>query len=248
MVVKYSNWYHLDSIQREASIKSVLNKLGFGVFAGLVMVMLGSTLWEAAQRAKVKPEEIQQALNNPTRIEQAQNFIQQEQSEEQEQEQPIDYPNTPTDTVLQDLIRLEGTVEYQTHTGSYRNNRFYPYNDTRNIPTIGYGHRILPGENFQNGITEQQAIQMLHQDAQIALDGANRLLNGYGVTPEAHEIVTEMTYQMGTTGVAGFEDMLEALQNHDYNTAADEMLDSEWARDQTPNRAIELANRMRNQQ
>ena len=54
-----------------------------------------------------------------------------------------------------------------------------------------------------------------------------------------------MVFQMGQRGVNGFHNMWNALENNDYDTAANEMLDSTWA-EQTPERAIELSERMRN--
>ena len=240
-----TDWYDNSKMIREAGFLDVLNKLGFTAFAGLVLVMLGSSIHHASQKASVSEEEIQQALNNPAMVEQAQRFIQQEGTEETQEQAQEAIPQQPTQMMIQNLIQHEGTRDYQEHTGSFRNGRFYPYNDSRNIPTVGYGHRILPGENFSNGITEQEALQMLQRDAQSAVDGANRILNGFNEGTETHEIVSEMVFQMGEDGVRGFRNMLMHLRRGEYEQAADEILDSDWAT-QTPNRARELANRMRN--
>ena len=42
------------------------------------------------------------------------------------------------------------------------------YRDTAGIPSIGYGHRVLPSESFPNGIDETQAGQLLAQDIRAA--------------------------------------------------------------------------------
>ena len=178
MATKHYNWYQASLMEREAA--SVARKLGFGVMSALVMLMLGSSLWNAAQHAQVTPEKVQEALKDPTQVAQARQEAQAFQQEEVQQEQaPVAYPTEPTDQFVQNIMRLEGTMEYQEHVGHYRNNRFYPYNDTRNVPTVGYGHRILPGENFQNGINNEQATQMLQQDAQNPVNSANQVLIGY---------------------------------------------------------------------
>jgi hypothetical protein len=80
---------------------------------------------------------------------------------------------------------------------------------------------------------------------------------------EAQEILIEMVFQMGrgleavkddegnviekSTGVRGFEKMRIALNQSppDFDTAADEMLDSQWAKKDSPSRAKKLAKRMR---
>ena len=38
------------------------------------------------------------------------------------------------------------------------------YNDIAGNPTIGYGHKLLPGESFPDGITQDQAQTMLIHD------------------------------------------------------------------------------------
>ena len=35
------------------------------------------------------------------------------------------------------------------------------YRDIAGIPTIGYGHRVLPSESFPDGVDEAQATQLL---------------------------------------------------------------------------------------
>ncbi len=57
-----------------------------------------------------------------------------------------------------------------------------------------------------------------------------------------------MTYQLGRGGLSKFKKMKGALCNGskpNYIDAANEMLDSKWAKKQTPRRAKELADRMR---
>jgi len=60
------------------------------------------------------------------------------------------------------------------------------------------------------------------------------------------EVMIEMAYQMGVRGLSNFTNFLAACKRGDYQTAADEMLDSRWAV-QTPSRARELADIVRAQ-
>ena len=59
---------------------------------------------------------------------------------------------------------------------------------------------------------------------------------------KAHEIIIEMVFQLGKTGVSKFRNMWKALEQDppQYSVAASEMLDSRWAK-QTPNRAKEMS-------
>ena len=63
------------------------------------------------------------------------------------------------------------------------------------------------------------------------------------ISDDAKEILCEMIFQMGYSGVGKFKNMIKALQNRDYTKASIEMLDSRWAK-QTPNRAKELSDHM----
>ena len=65
------------------------------------------------------------------------------------------------------------------------------------------------------------------------------------VSEKAQEVLCEMIFQMGYSGVGKFKNMIKALQNNDTKTASIEMLDSRWAK-QTPNRAKELSDDMAN--
>ena len=63
------------------------------------------------------------------------------------------------------------------------------------------------------------------------------------------DVLVEMAYQLGVRGCLNFKLMWKALEKEDYEIAADEMLDSVWARETpprgTPERAEELAGIMR---
>lgn len=51
------------------------------------------------------------------------------------------------------------------------------YKDVVGVETVGYGHRVLPGESFPQPITEQRASQMLAADALIAATIILRVVN-----------------------------------------------------------------------
>ena len=59
------------------------------------------------------------------------------------------------------------------------------------------------------------------------------------------DVVVEMCYQLGVSGFSKFKKTIDHLENKRYGKASAEMLDSKWAR-QTPNRALELSNIIKN--
>ena len=121
------------------------------------------------------------------------------------------------------------------------------YKDTLNKRTIGYGHLCV--EDWWEDDTEYPDAQLdriFDKDFDKAKDGASKLYEGCEISDTAKEIIIEMVFQLGPTGVSKFKNMWKMLKINppDYEMAANEMLDSRWAH-QTPSRAKELSNIMR---
>ena len=53
-----------------------------------------------------------------------------------------------------------------------------------------------------------------------------------------------MAYQLGPTSFSKFKRTIKLFKNKDYEGASIEMLDSKWAREDTPERAKELSERL----
>lgn len=116
------------------------------------------------------------------------------------------------------------------------------YDDSLGIPTIGYGFAIKDLV-LDEDIAEEILIRKLEKLKRNAISRFKWLED---MPQEVQEVVINMCYQLGVTGVSKFRKAISALQEGDWNEAADEMLDSLWAK-QTPNRATELSNIVRNQ-
>ena len=61
------------------------------------------------------------------------------------------------------------------------------------------------------------------------------------LSPLRQECLFSMRYQMGAGGLRGFRMMWEAIDDNNWIEAASEMLDSLWARDQSPERAKRIS-------
>ena len=121
------------------------------------------------------------------------------------------------------------------------------YLDTEKKATIGYGHLITEKDNFVEGVEykEKDLRQLFYKDFEKAETGADQVIGHIKeLHPEARNVIIEMVYQLGVTGVRRFSKLLLALENSDYKKASLEMLDSKW-RKQTTARCESLANIMK---
>ena len=130
------------------------------------------------------------------------------------------------------------------HEG-YRNK---VYLDTLGKRNVGVGHLCV--EDFWEDDKEYEEdflMDILKKDLQEAIRGAKQLMEDHGcadIDEQAEEILIEMVFQLGMTGVSKFKNMWKALSELNYVGASYEMLDSKWAK-QTPNRAKDMAQIMK---
>ena len=129
------------------------------------------------------------------------------------------------------------------HEG-YRNK---VYLDTLGKRTVGVGHLCV--EDFWEDDKEYEEkflMTILEHDLQTAIKGAKDLMSENGcndIDEIAEELIIEMIFQLGKTGVSKFRNMWKHLSAFEYSSAASEMLDSRWAK-QTPNRAQAMSAQM----
>ena len=141
-----------------------------------------------------------------------------------------------------DMDRLLESVK--KHEG-YRNK---VYLDTLGKRTVGVGHLCV--EDFWEDDKEYEEkflMEILQKDLQQAIRGARSLMEKHDcadIDEQAEEILIEMVFQLGMTGVSKFKNMWKALAELNYVGASYEMLDSRWSK-QTPNRAKAMAKTMK---
>ena len=119
------------------------------------------------------------------------------------------------------------------------------YLDSLGKKTIGYGHLvtedgILPGIQY----SKKELDELFEKDFSTALKDATKLVSHLDLPNEAFNVIIEMCFQLGLPKVTKFVNFLDALKNHDYSRAANEMLLSKW-NEQTPARCQELSNIIR---
>lgn len=119
--------------------------------------------------------------------------------------------------------------------------RNLPYEDSLGFLTIAIGHKIdsIP--------LSPAAMQMILEDDIAYTEAQLHKVIPYWhefLTAERQNVILEMAFQLGAKGVKNFKLMWIAIKAEDFDTAAIEMIDSQWSK-QTPKRAEALAERMR---
>ncbi|AXU95889.1 lysozyme [Erwinia persicina] len=133
----------------------------------------------------------------------------------------------------------EGTKQYQTKLGYYKNGKFWTYKDSLGFSTIGYGHLVLKGEDFTQGLTDVEADKLLDFDIAIALSDVLSLGLNLPKQSKWNDFMVLMVFQLGLTKTRQFKKFLAALKAGNYATAIIEVKDSIWYR-QTPNRVDQM--------
>lgn len=114
------------------------------------------------------------------------------------------------------------------------------YNDSRGVLTIGIGRNLR-----DNGITRTEALYLLDNDITEVCRRLDQFLPWWRTLDEPRSrALANMAFQMGVGGLMTFKKMLGALRQGFWQAAADEALDSAWAK-QTPARAQRIAETFR---
>ena len=151
-----------------------------------------------------------------------------------------------------DLPRLLASIE--RHEGRRRR----PYKDSEGVLTVGVGHN-LEVEIMARSWSDSEIDRLLGGDIAAAAAGAKTLVSAAAwreLGAPRREVLVEMVFQLGRSGVRGFRRFREALEAGDYEWAAGEMLWRKWRRGlpplrrslwrlQTPARCERLAEIMR---
>jgi len=114
--------------------------------------------------------------------------------------------------------------------------RLKPYKDTTGKLTIGFGRNL-----DDNGITENEALYLLKNDMETAINDIKTVLPFFNHFSENRKYaLISMMFNLGRTRFSKFENMIAAITVADWNAAATHALDSKWAT-QVGARANEIA-------
>jgi RHS repeat-associated protein len=109
-------------------------------------------------------------------------------------------------THAQQQISANGLKFIEQHEG-FRG-KIYP--DQAGHKTIGYGHKILPGEDFSKGITKPQALALLKSDVKDPVAEVNAALGG-PVAQNQFDALVDLAFNEGQVSVATGNEMMRAI-------------------------------------
>lgn len=125
----------------------------------------------------------------------------------------------------------------------------YPYKCKAGKLTIGVGHNLdncpltkqekefIGHDGRSKPITKAQAFYLLRNDIERVLNSLNRKIPWWkNLNEDRQYVLLDMCFQLGIDGLLGFKKMLSAMGIGNFERAAEECLDSKYAR-QVPIRA-----------
>lgn len=139
------------------------------------------------------------------------------------------------DAMLNKELRRDEGVEYS------------PYKDSVGIWTVGVGHnmaaKLLP-KDWIFPLTDAQVDQLLAEDLDDVFSGLDKNIPWWrNLSYERQRVLANMAFNLGIAGLMGFKNTLAHTRAERYQSAAEGMLASKWAR-QVGNRAKRLAEMM----
>ncbi len=118
--------------------------------------------------------------------------------------------------------------------------RLTVYDCPAGYKTVGVG-RNLEGK----GITEEEAMYLLDNDIKDFQESLSKELLWFDSLDECRRnILTNMAFNLGVSGLLKFKNTLAAIENKNWEEAASQMLESRWA-EQVGSRAVELSELMK---
>jgi lysozyme len=113
------------------------------------------------------------------------------------------------------------------------------YLDSLGIETIGVGRNLV-----DRGLSDDEIDHLLANDIKDFTKEAQELVSCFDMLTDARQrVLVNMCFNLGKSRLSKFKNMLAAIEKSDYATAADEMMNSRWAR-QVGNRAERLRKMM----
>jgi lysozyme len=118
------------------------------------------------------------------------------------------------------------------------------YTDHLGFWTIGVG-RLIDARKPGSGLRPAEITFLLNNDIDDRIDQLSRRLPWFETLDSARQgALLNMSFQMGVDGLLGFKNTLKLVEQGNYESAAENMLKSLWAK-QTPARAKRMSDQMK---
>lgn len=146
-------------------------------------------------------------------------------------------PQSLIETIKGDLTRHEGCV-------------YEIYLDTEELETFGIGHLVTKndpehGQPVGTEVSEERVNEAFQTDFNIAYEDACALFLNLESQPDnVIRVCVNMSFNLGRNRLGQFKKMITAVNEGNYQKAADEMINSRWY-GQVKTRGVELVSMMR---
>ena len=164
---------------------------------------------------------------------------------------------------LSSMLPLKG-IDHQklfNQIADHEGIRQYAYADSVGLPTIGVGFNLADKDNRdflkkhnvdlrkllgkKTKLSDTAIINLYKHSLHKAGNDVKSLIKNFDSLPDVVQMVLiDMSFNLGKTRLAKFVNMISAVERNDYQTAADEMVDSKWY-GQVKRRGVKLVSMMR---
>ena len=111
------------------------------------------------------------------------------------------------------------------------------YLDSLGKETIGFGFLVK-----ELNLTKEEGMMILKRYVNERIESISKTQKWVlDMPPEIQKVFVSMVYQMGLNGVLSFKKMIAHMKDSNWRMASVEMLDSKWARSDSPKRALKYA-------
>ena len=114
------------------------------------------------------------------------------------------------------------------------------YNDSEGIPPLGVGRNLR-----DRGLSDDEIDYLLSNDIDIVVDELDKVMPWWKDLDEVRQrVLCDLVFNLGMPRFSGFKKSISYMKQQMWDQAADELLDSKWAR-QVGSRAQTLSEMMR---
>ena len=118
-------------------------------------------------------------------------------------------------------------------------------------PTLGIGHLITADDpEWQKPVgtevSDDRINQAFDSDIDITIDDCRMIFADFDDMPEEIKLcLANMAFQLGRPSLSKLKRSIAYANESNWSALADEILDSRWAKEQTPHRALRISDRIR---
>lgn len=126
--------------------------------------------------------------------------------------------------------------DYRAFLIRYEGINSNPYKDAESTPLhpikcVGIGHRLAPDDPVDDRYTDGTIEYFYQHDLKDALRVMHSQIRDFDKIPLlGRQVLIELEFNVGPTGFYKFKKFRQAINNRDYDKAADELENSKWAR------------------